>query len=149
MNRLIHELSAGFTAVGQSMVQRFAQSFLLAFVFMVALGLLGKTMAHASVVYPPTAVSLSQQTVFALASAPLSEDEQVPHDLPPSFFGEALDLDLEIKDLLGLRPVYSTVSTLGNKTAQHVRTRRPLTERDSFSERHHAPIFIFLQIFRL
>lgn len=149
MNRLIHELSAGLTAVGRSMVRGFAQSFLLALVFMVTLGLLGKSTAHAGVVDSPAAVSLSQQAVFVLSSAPLSEEEQVPHDLPPSFLGEALDLDLEIKDLLGLRPVYSSVSTLDNNTAQHVLARRPLTEQDAFSERHHSPIFIFLQIFRL
>lgn len=150
MNRLLNELSAVSAAIGQSMAQRCAQTFLFGLVLMVSLGLLGNTMAHASTPHTSGPVSLSQPAIFSLSpSVPLPEEKPTPRGLLFSFMGEALDLELEAEGLLDLTPIYALITPQTNDSILKIQARRPLSESHSFSERNHAPIFVFLQIFRL
>jgi hypothetical protein len=150
MNRLLSELSAGFTAIGQSMARRCSWAFMIFLVLTLSFGFVGSAMAHSRVALNPTSTSLSQQSFAAFNHpTPVSEKRSNSEDLALSFFWEAWDLEHEAKGLLGLAPVYSSFFPLEDDTALLPHVRAPLFERNSLSERYHSPIFIFLQIFRL
>lgn len=149
MKSFLHSLCETLVAFSAKFARCFPRGLTLCLALMTCFGFLGSAVAHASVHPEAVNLTLSSQALFSTAHSPLSEESSQPLDLALSFFWEAWDLDAEAKGLLGLAAFQPDAVDLIHQGNAWARAYQNSGSESSFSARNHAPIFLFLQIFRL
>ena len=149
MESFLHSLCETLVAFSAKLARCFPRGLTFCLALMTCFGFLGSAVAHASV--QPGIVNnvSSQRALFSKPHPPFSEDTSQPLDLALSFFWEAWDLDAEAKGLLGLAAFQPDAVDLIHQGNAWARAYQNSGSESSFSARNHAPIFLFLQIFRL
>lgn len=131
--------------------KRCSQGILILLTLMTSFGLLGNTVGHTRPYRPSPPVAISRPLVFPLAHPTSSKKEDAPsHDLlASSFFLESWELEAEsLASDAHEQPLFGVYASLENHQSRFAHAGHdPTTE--AFGVRNHAPMFIFLQVFRL
>lgn len=151
MNRFLNTLVLAGIGVNRFLLKRCSQAVLIALTFMTCFGLVGNTVGHTRPYRPSPPVTVSRQLVFPLSHPTSQKKEDSPSQayLASSFFLEGWELEAESLALdESEQPLYGVFASLENHQARFAHAGHDPTA-EAFGVRNHAPIFIFLQVFRL